>query len=159
MSIPSRLSGYLSEHGTHYAVKAHPHSRSSAETARLANIRPHQLAKSVILEDEQGPVMAVVPADQWVQLGRLSRLLGRRTLRLSSEDSIASLFADCELGAVPPVGMPWGVPTIVDTELDASEQICLEGGDHESVLVVSNAQFRELMREARRGHFSKARTH
>jgi Ala-tRNA(Pro) deacylase len=159
MSIPTRLSGYLSEHGTHYAVRAHPHSHSSAETARLANVRPHQLAKSVILEDEQGPVMAVLPADQQVQVGRLSQMLGRRKLHLSNEDSIAALFADCELGAVPPLGMPWGVPTIVDTELDTSEVVCLEGGDHESVLVVSNAQFRELMREARRGHFCKARAH
>ena len=159
MSIPSRLSGYLSEHGTRYAVRAHAHSRSSAETARLANVRPHQLAKSVILEDEQGPVMAVLPADQWVQVGRLSQMLGRRNLHLSNEDSIAALFADCELGAVPPVGMPWGVPTIVDTELDSSEVVCLEGGDHESVLVVSNAQFRELMRDARRGHFCKTRMH
>ncbi|HET9643174.1 MAG TPA: YbaK/EbsC family protein, partial [Burkholderiaceae bacterium] len=62
MSIPSRLSTYLEQHGVHYELCAHPPSRSSAETARTAHVLPHQLAKSVLLEDDQGYVLAVVPA-------------------------------------------------------------------------------------------------
>ena len=153
MSIPSRLSGYLEERDTRYELCAHLHSRCSAETARIAHVPPHQLAKSVIVEDNAGCVMAVVPGDRSVKLGQLSRLLDRRLLRLADEARIATLFADCERGAVPALGMAWGIETVVDDELESSAVIYIEGGDHEHLLRLSHDQFHALMLGARHGHF------
>lgn len=159
MSIPSRLTHYLDQHGARYEVCAHEHSHSSAETARSAHVQPGQLAKPVILEDDSGCVMAVVPSDKTVMLGEVARMLGRRELRLSDERRISDLFADCERGAVPPVGMAWGMETLVDEELEAADTIYLEGGDHECLLRMSHDQFHELMSKARHGHFSRAAMH
>ncbi|HSV54727.1 MAG TPA: YbaK/EbsC family protein [Burkholderiaceae bacterium] len=159
MPISSRLSSYLAQHGASYDSCAHELSRSSAETARRAQIPPHQLAKSVILEDEAGCVMAIVPADTTIMLGHLSRLLGRKTLRLSDERRIAELFEDCVPGAVPPVGMAWDMQTIVDDELDANEVVYMEGGDHESLLRMSREEFGALMSQARHAHFCKRSWH
>jgi hypothetical protein len=74
MSIPTRLSSYLEQRGVRYDVCAHQRSRTSAQTARTANVLPRELAKSVIVEDDAGCVMAVVPADRKVRLGELSRM-------------------------------------------------------------------------------------
>lgn len=159
MSIPTRLSNYLEERGVRYEVFEHVHSRCSAETARRAHVPPHQLAKSVIVEDDSGLVMAVVPADKNVMFGALSRLLERRPLRLADEGRIAGLFADCDRGAVPALGMAWGVETVVDDELEASEFVYLEAGDHERLLRLTNEQFHELMLAARHGRFCGERVH
>ena len=159
MSIPSRLSSYLAQRGAHYAVSAHAPSRSSAETARAAQVLPHQLAKSVILEDDTGCLMAVVPADKTVMLGHLAQMLGRTELRLSDESHIALLFEDCDRGAVPPVGMAWGLETIVDDELEAKEVVYMESGDHERLLQMSHEQFHQLMSSVRHGHFCKTPLH
>ena len=159
MSIPSRLSSYLDQRGARYEIQSHEPSRSSAETARAAQVLPHQLAKSVILEDDTGCVMGVVPADKTVMLGHLSQLLGRKELRLSDENRIALLFEDCHRGAVPPVGMAWDIETIVDDELEASDVIYMEGGDHERLLRMSHDQFHELMSAARHGHFCEKPLH
>ncbi|MFZ2649572.1 MAG: YbaK/EbsC family protein [Burkholderiaceae bacterium] len=159
MTICSRLSDYLERHGAQFDICAHPRSRTSVQTARVAHVQPQQLAKSVIVEDDAGCVMAVVPGDRKVQLGRLARLLERKHLHLTDEDRIAELFTDCDRGAVPALGMAWGVETIVDDELEASEFVYLEGGDHECLLRLSHEQFHELMREARHGHFSAVPVH
>ena len=159
MSISSRLSSYLAQCGTHYAVSAHALSRSSAETARAAQVLPHHLAKSVMLEDDIGCLMAVVPADKSVMLGHLARVLGRRELRLSDESHIALLFKDCHRGAVPPVGMAWGIETIVDDELEANDMVYMESGDHERLLHLSHEQFHQLMSSVRHGHFCKTPLH
>jgi Ala-tRNA(Pro) deacylase len=142
-----------------YELCAHAHSRTSAETARAAQVVPHQLAKSVVLEDDAGCLMAVVPADRYVMLGRLSRMLGRKELHLSDENRIAELFDGCDRGAVPPVGAPWGIETIVDDELEANDVVYMESGDHEHLLRLSREQFHELMSAARHGHFCKDRAH
>lgn len=159
MSIPQRLTSYLEQRGVRYEVCTHEHSRSSAETARTAHVPPHQLAKSVIVEDDTGCVMAVVPADREVLLGQLSRMLERKHLRLADEARIAELFTDCDRGAVPALGIPWGVETIVDDELEANEVVYFEAGDHERLLRLSNDQFHALMRVARHGHFCAERIH
>ena len=159
MSISSHLSSYLEQRGARYEICAHEHSRTSAETARSAHVRPNQLAKSVILEDDQGCVMAVIPADKALMVGELARILGRNELRLADESRIATLFEDCDLGAVPPVGMAWGIETIVDDELEGSDVVYMEGGDHERLLRMSHEQFHELMRSQQHGHFCRAPLH
>jgi len=159
MTIPSRLSNYLDQHGVQYEVCAHKYSRSSAETARSAHVLSSQLAKSVVLEDDAGYVMAVVPANRGVMLGRLTRMLGRYHLRLSDETRIANRFTDCDPGAVPSLGMPWGIETIVDDDLETCDTVYLECGDHERLLRLSGEQFHELMSKQRHGHFCKPMTH
>lgn len=153
MPIPSRLANYLEQCGARYEICPHEHSRCSVETARTAHVPLHQLAKSVIVEDDDGWVMAVVPADRSVRLGLLSRILDRKRLRLAEESRIATVFADCDLGAVPAVGMAWDIETVVDEELEVNEFVYIEGGDHECLLQMPRDQFHELMRAARHGHF------
>lgn len=159
MSIPSRLRSYLDQRGARYEVCAHPYSRTSAQTARFARVPPHALAKSVIVEDEAGCVMAVLPADRKVRLGDLSRLLGRKSLRLADEDRVVALFTDCDRGAVPALGMVWGLETVVDDEIEANTTVYVESGDHEGLLRMSCEQFHALMQAARHGRFSAEATH
>ena len=143
----------------HYEVSEHRWSRSSAQPARLAHVSPRSIAKSVMPEDDAGLVMAVVLADKYVLLGRLAQLLNRRGLHLSDEQRIAAVFVDCDRGAVPPVGMAWGIVTVIDEELEGHDPVYLEGGDHRRLLRMCRDQFCVLMRTARRGHFSKSPLH
>jgi Ala-tRNA(Pro) deacylase len=159
MTISSRLTSYLERHGARFDLCAHPHSRTSVQTARVAHVLPHQIAKPVIVEDDAGCVMAIVPGDRKLQIGRLARLLERKRLHLADEDRIAELFTDCDRGAVPGLGMAWGLDTIVDDELEASEFVYLEGGDHECLVRLSHDQFHELMRDVRHGQFSAVPIH
>src|SRR5689334_20730729 len=104
MAIASTIHQYMTEHGVPYEVMTHARSNSSMETAELARVPGGRLAKSVILEDEEGFVMAVLPCTHHVKLGKLSRSLNRH-LHLATEDELPALFTDCERGAVPPLGL------------------------------------------------------
>lgn len=159
MSIPSHLSGYLGQRGARYEICSHEHSGSSTETACAACIPAHQLAKSVVLEDDAGCVMAVIPADRTLSIDDFGHLLGRHRLKLANEARIALLFKDCDAGAIPPVGMAWGVETVVDAALEECNVVFMEAGDHESLLRMSHDQFHELMRTQPHGHFCQLRAH
>ncbi|MEJ6000510.1 aminoacyl-tRNA deacylase [Paucibacter soli] len=159
MSIPTRLTDYLAQQGSRFEVCMHRYSHSSAETARSAHVRPAQLAKSVLLEDERGYLLAVLPADKLVMLGELSALLDRRGLHLADEDSISTLLPDCEPGALPAVGMAWGIETVVDEELEDNPVVYVEGGDHERLLKMSREQFHTLMSAAHHGRFCRVSWH
>jgi len=153
MSIPARLTSYLQARDVRYDICVHEHSRTSAQTARTAHVPPHQLAKSVLVEDDDGCLLAILPADKQLKLGALSRLTNRHALRLSDEARISSLLPDCDRGAVPALGMAWGLETIVDDSLDQSDVVYIEGGDHEQLLRLSHTDFHSLMSEVQHGRF------
>jgi len=77
-------------------------------------------------------------------------------MSLADEDEVARLFPDCELGAVPPVGAAYGLPTMVDDVLAAQPDIYLEAGDHLNLLHVSGEQFVDMMQDMQHGQFSSA---
>jgi Ala-tRNA(Pro) deacylase len=156
MSIPLRLASYLEQQGARYEVCPHDRSRSSAETARRAHVPEHELAKPVVVEDDAGCLLAVVPADRMVKLGELSRLLGRPYLRLADEDRVAALFTGCEPGAVPTLGMAWGIETVIDDEVEDCPVVYLESGDHEHLVRLMHDEFHALVRPALHGHFCGA---
>lgn len=152
MTTASRFEDYMARRGVHYDVVAHPHSHSSMETAELARVPGDRVAKSVILQDDDGFVMAVLPSTCHVRLGKLSRELNRK-LRLATESELTTLFADCEKGAIPPVGLAYGMTTIVDDSLADQPEVYCEAGDHERLLHMNNDAFMSLMEHADRGRF------
>lgn len=153
MAIAKTVERYLQEHGTIYTVIPHPPSISSRQTAAAAHVRPDQIAKAVVLADDRGFLMAVLPGDRHVQLHRLSDRLRRRFV-LVTEQRIAPIFKDCEPGAIPPLGLAYGMPTIVDDSLVGRKQIFFVSGDHDELVRVDGDAFVQLLSSAQHGQFS-----
>ena len=154
MSIAPRLKWYLDAAGVRYEVLPHPHSSTSRETAREAQVPAERLAKPVLLEDERGYVMAIVPASHRVDLPRLNQQL-HRDLELAREREIGQLFHDCEVGAMPPLGGPYRVPTVYDDTLAACSEVYFEAGDHEDVVHLAGHDFLRLLEGSLHGRFSQ----
>ena len=131
----------------------HPKTYSSVETANAAHVADDHIAKSVLLKDDTNYLLAVIPASQWVDLHRTKEELGR-DLQLASEEEVERLFADCSLGAIPPLGSAYGVETVLDEALTSLANVYFEGGDHERLIRVTGEQFTRLMKGVRHGHFS-----
>ncbi len=153
MAIASRVEDYLLERGVTYDVITHPHSNNSMQTAQFAHVRGDRVAKSVVLEDDSGFVMAVLPSTCHVRLGLLSRQFNRN-LRLATEHELSDLFADCELGAIPAVGLAYGMTTVVDDSLAAEPEIFFEAGDHEKLIRLKRDDFGALMQHAEHARFA-----
>lgn len=154
MAIAARLQAYLAQQGINFDVVAHSHTGSSTETAQAAHIPGDRIAKAVMVEDEAGYVMVVIPSTHRLQLGRLHKALGRE-LGLATESELTALFQDCERGAIPPVGGAYGIETVVDEALMNQPDLYLEAGDHEQLIHLSGDQFRTLMRNAPNEQYSE----
>ena len=154
MAIATTVSNYLAEHDVAYDVLTHPHTATSGESAEAAHVPGARLAKSVVLEDDHGYLMVVLPSNRQVNLGELHRQLNRN-LGLATEGELGSLFSDCEIGALPAVGPAYGMETLVDDALAEQSDIYFEAGDHEQLIHVTAETFQSLLgEEARHGRFS-----
>jgi Ala-tRNA(Pro) deacylase len=59
-------------------------------------------------------------------------------------------FSDCECGAIPPIGEPYGIDTILDLHLARSDEVYFESGDHEHLIHMRGKDFCQLLGEAPR---------
>ena len=153
MTMSATLKSYIEGRGVAYEIIDHPVTGSSHETAEAAHVDEGHIAKAVILYDQGGTVMAVVPGSAWVKLSAVNEQLDRE-LALAEENVAAGHFPDCDPGAIPPLGPAYGMQTLMDEALTSLAHVFFESGDHRTLVKVDGAGFLELLSGVRRGHFS-----
>jgi Ala-tRNA(Pro) deacylase len=145
MAIAKSLIRYLDEREVNYKLVPHEHSATSLETAHKAHIPAHQVAKAVVLCDDAGYVLSVLPATHTLEIDWVNAEL-KRELTLACEDEFATLFKDCERGAVPALGDAYGIQVIWDDDLKYTADIYIEAGDHEHLIWMERKSFQKLMK-------------
>jgi Ala-tRNA(Pro) deacylase len=153
MAVSLTLIEYLEWQGVDYELIEHKYTQNSLQTAREAHVPAEQLAKCVLLEDENDYLMAVIPASHRIELSALDHHLDRE-LELASESELTSLFSDCEAGAIPPMGQAYGYEVIIDDSLKDCRDIYFEAGDHRDLVHLNGMDFNSLMDGVQHGHFS-----
>lgn len=155
MTITPTLQSYLRDAGVEPQTTTHDATLSASRTAQASHVSGDRVAKGVLVKDDDGGyLLAVIPASHHLELEALSRLTGR-TLSLADEQEVTTAFPDCAVGAVPPMGAPYGLETIVDDSLAGQPEAYLEGGDHSTLLQVTADEFALLTRNAGHGAFSR----
>jgi Ala-tRNA(Pro) deacylase len=147
MPLLDRLVAFLELRGCWYRHDVHPLSFTARETALADHVPPRCFAKTVIVHFDQDYAMAALPADRGVNLDELRDAFGCGHLRLATEHEVAELFADCELGAMPPMGNGtlYDMPVYCDGLLMAEEAICFNAGTHRDVIRLRVEDWCELV--------------
>jgi len=153
MGIAIHLQEYLNQKDINYDVVSHDYTENSLTTARTAHISGDCVAKSVLLEDDFGFVMAVLPATHRLSLADI-KAFTHRNLMLAAEDELGEIFNDCELGAIPAVGDAYGMEMLVDDSIAEKSDVYFEAGDHQNLIHVDSEEFADLTENAERLTFS-----
>lgn len=154
MGIAMTLQQYLDDNHVAYDVTTHKKTGCSSMTAQASHVPGNCLAKGVVLKWDDIYILAVLPASRHVEMDKLADIVDG-PVKLASEQETSRLFPDCEDGAVPVLGIAYGVPAIVDKRLEERDDIYFEGGDHRSLVHISGNQFSHLMDNELHGRFSK----
>ena len=153
MALALTLQKHLDQTVT-YEVITHDPTMSSTRTAQACHVSGDCFAKAIVLHRDGGYMLAVLPASHHIRLPDLRQQIGEE-VALADETEIKRLFPDCALGAVPAVGECYDIDVIVDDSMQEQPEIYLEGGDHTTLVHISQAQFTRLMSGARHGRFSR----
>jgi Ala-tRNA(Pro) deacylase len=145
MAIAQTLINYLQERSIDYDLVEHPHTETARESAKSSHLPAHQVAKSVLLKDEAGYVVSVIPASHQLAVEWVNEKLDRN-LTIAKEKELKAVFADCESGAVPALGEAYGLEVIWDDDLQYTSDVYIEAGDHEHLIWLERRDFRSLMK-------------
>jgi len=135
---------FLSQHKVDYRTTPHSKVFTAQEVAAVEHVPGAEVAKTVIVRRQEGGyAMLVCPASFRVDLERVGQMLGGK-VRLASESEMRELFGDVELGAEPPFGSQYGLPTFVDESLAMQDHITFRSGRHTETVTMKWQEYYEL---------------
>jgi Ala-tRNA(Pro) deacylase len=146
MPILRRLKEVLDQAKVSYEVYNHPQAFTAQEIAARQHMSGREMAKVVILKADGAYAMAVVPASRLVSLEKAREAIGAQRVSLATEAEFASLFPECEIGAMPPFGNLFGLPVYVDPALEEDESIFFNAGNHVQTVRLKYRDFKELVK-------------
>ena len=127
---------FLEREGIFYEVVEHERTQTAVAEARAAGVPAADVAKTIVLRDEVGLRLAVIPASERLDMHKLRQALASRGLRLVTEQEMAKEFDEFEVGAVPPFGSMFDALELVDERLLEHDRVLCGGGDHEHAVLV-----------------------
>ena len=98
-------------------------------------------AKTIACFADGRPVLAVVPAPCYVDLAKLSIVIGAPDVRLARQDELVWLFPECEPGAMPPFGPLYHQIAVLDSDLAAEPVIVFHAGTHSDAVRMRVSDF------------------
>jgi len=136
---------FLSKAGVHFEIHQHAPVFTAQRMAAVEHERSRYVAKPVIIKADSRYLMCVLPASRHVNLARLKTPLAAQAVELAKEREIAELFPDCDVGAEPPFGNLYGLPTLMDKALKRDDHILFQAGTHEAAIRISMRDYQKLV--------------
>ena len=144
--MPTRkLREFLDDKNVRYVVITHSPAYTAQEIAAAAHLPGRELAKAVVVHLDQSPALAVVPATKQIDFDKLRDAACVRQAALATEDDFAKMFPGCELGAMPPFGCLYDLPTFADESLTEDETIAFNAGSHSELIQLTFEDYRALV--------------
>ena len=140
-----KLKEFLDSENIKYVSILHSRAYTSQETAESAHISGKELAKTVIIKLDGKMAMAVLPADEQIDLELLKSNTKAKKAVLATEDEFRNLFPQCETGAMPPFGNLYDQEVYVEESLAADATIAFNAGSHSELIQLSYSDYARLV--------------
>jgi len=145
MEIPKGLIDCLNENNVTYEILHHPEAVTAQRSAQAEHIKGRHHAKVVMIKSGGQHLMMVLPADHQINLEKVEKTIGK-AVSLDKEEEFRSLFADCAIGAMPPLGNLYDLPTYVDRHLAEQDYIVFEAGTHTDAIKMSYRDYEKIVK-------------
>jgi Ala-tRNA(Pro) deacylase len=145
MTVLKRLKEYLEKNQVPFELGYHQRAYTAQEIAAAEHVRGRELAKVVMVKADGKMVMLVLPASFRVDMEKLKGILKSKKVEKAKEEEFQDLFADCEVGAMPPFGNLNNLDVWVDEVLTEDKDIVFNAGSHVETLKIKYSDYARLV--------------
>ena len=145
MSMSIKLKEYLDSKNVDYEITEHKAVYTAQELAECLHVPGKVMTKVVMVKAGGKDVMTVMPACRKVDVQRLKEILKLDDVRIEKEEEFMSLFPECDVGAIPPLGNLYGLDVYMDSSLTDDEYILIQTGDNKEAVRIKYEDFARLV--------------
>lgn len=141
MTIPASVLEMLDTQKISYNVTR---LAPEATLSLVPNPNTTSIVKSLLVQDAQGRMQVLIPADSLLDLDAMFRQFGRNFDGVPSDD-IKPLISKHKLMSLPAIPRWQGMPTLVDASLLKKETLWLESGDAVQMVEMKREDFEGII--------------
>jgi Ala-tRNA(Pro) deacylase len=135
---------YLDEQGVRYQWSQHDPAYTAQQVAQAEHFSGNRVIKPVLVKADGQFVLCALPAGYLIDMTDLRDTLKAKTVDIADERELEKLCGDCEIGAEPPIGKLYGVPTLLDASLEDQDEVLFQAGTHRDAVRMHFADYWKL---------------
>jgi Ala-tRNA(Pro) deacylase len=121
---------WLHDNDVEYHVHPHSPTFTARATALAEGVDPATFSKAIVVKADDGRrAILVLDATDHLDLAAAAQLFEATRLALLTEEELAELSPECDLGTLPPLPI-WGLPIYADYGVNADREISFHAGSH-----------------------------
>lgn len=117
-------------------------TRTAADAAAAIGCELSQIAKSLMVMSDDGPVLALTAGHNRLDLEKLGAIVGRE-MRMANADE-ARAASGYAIGGTPPFGHPAPIPTLIDPALLTHETVYGAAGTPDRCFPIESARLQAV---------------
>jgi Ala-tRNA(Pro) deacylase len=137
---------YLDREGVNYKLLHHRKTFTAQDLAAAEHVSGWRVIKPVLVKADDRFYLCALPASQRVDLDGVKTALNAKVVELADERTLGRVFIDCELGAEPPIGPLFGVPTLMEQTLEGADRVTFQAGTHSDAVEMPLGEYKRLAR-------------
>lgn len=147
VQFPSNVKKLLDKKQVAYTMTMYGSEDETQHQFRDQHLRNGAIARSILLEDDQGKLLALIPGDCLLDLQRLCQLT-QRNLRPVHPREVEKFTTSKNLDGIPAIPNISGLTTIIDERLAKQDSsLLLDSGKAPHVLQINSQALQELMED------------
>ena len=154
--LTRRIVELLDARGVAYRLLRHPEVRTSEEASRVRGTPLEAGAKALVCHADDRIVLIVVPADARLDNRAFRQQAGVKNVRMIDAERVQELVG-APVGAVPPFGSLFGMPTYADHEVVVRDLIAFNVGARDVSVTMAGPDYQSL-EQPTLGRFARRET-
>lgn len=167
MAIPKKIIKHLDESKVKYEIVSHRTVYTAYDKAATLKIKPNIIGKTLILKADIDLVVVLISGNKNLDKNKFKKTVNiwrkkigqkpAKSIGFVSERVMRNNFKGIKIGAMPPFGNLWKLPTFIDKSLLIQNKIIINGGDCSWSVKINPAVLKKLIPDLNIGQFSKSK--
>jgi Ala-tRNA(Pro) deacylase len=157
MPVPKKLIKFLDKNKVKYEIIKHRTVYTAFDKAATLRVTPKIIGKTLLVKLDKNPAFVLIPANKNLDKQRLKKIAKAKNIDFIKEAWMKKNLKGIKIGAVPPFGNLWKLPTFVDRGLFRNQKIIINGGDYTFSIKIKAGDMKKLIPDLVMGNFSKSR--
>ncbi len=157
MPISKKLVNFLDKSKVKYEVLKHKTVYTAFDKAKTLRVKENIIGKTLVVKMDKNYALVLVPANKNLDKNKLRKVAKAKSIDFVKEAWMKKNIKGAKIGAVPPLGILWKLPTFIDKSLLLQSKIIVNSGDHNFSLKLLSPSFKKLLPDLVSGQFSKSK--
>ncbi|MBI5358222.1 hypothetical protein HZB69_01160 [Candidatus Amesbacteria bacterium] len=143
MSVYEKIIQLLQDNKIEYQSLEHEPTPTCEDSARVRGTSMDMGAKALICFADKKPILIVLPCSTKLDVKSFKNLFGVKDLRFATSDEVTSLTG-LQIGAIPPLGNLFGMPTYIEKSLGTNESVAFNAGDRCKSIIMRYSDYERV---------------